>query len=148
MRVKNRSIVLAAALVAGVLGSPACSTRDRPTAPEPEPDPPTTTETFMGDIDQNESSCHSFTLVADGDVTLLITSLQPLPTLTVGLGLGQPDTAAATGCSLFVQDDNVRTNQSLLASNLQAGDYCSCIFDVGNIFPGETVTYSFDVTHP
>lgn len=148
MPMNHRPITLAAALAAWILVSTACSTRDRPTAPAPEPDPPTTTETFSGDIDQNESSCHMFTLVANGDVTLVITSLQPLPTLTVGLGLGQPDATVATGCSLFVQDNSVRTSETLLASNLQVGDYCSCIFDVGNIFPGETVTYTFDVTHP
>ncbi len=42
----------------------------------------------------------------------------------------------------------MRVNQTLLAANLLAGDFCACIFDVGNIFPGETVTYTFEVTHP
>lgn len=143
-----RSLVMASGIVLVCFASLACNDDESPTEPEPEPAAPTVTETFQGDIEQTETSCHDFALMADGDVTLKITDLQPLSTLTVGLGLGQPDATLATGCDLFVQDDSVRVNQTLLAANLLAGDFCACIFDVGNIFPGETVTYSFDVTHP
>lgn len=143
-----RSFALAVAIAIATLASMACNDDDSPSAPEPEPEPPTVTETFQGDIEQAETSCHDFTLMEDGDVTLEIRDLQPLSTLTVGLGIGQPDSSLATGCALFVQDNSVRVNQTLLAANLLAGDFCACIFDVGNIFPGETVTYTFEVTHP
>lgn len=143
-----RSIALAAAIAAAGLASLTCGTSTPPTTPPPDPNVPKVTETFTGMIDMGEYGCHDFSVTAVGDVTLVITSLQPLSTLTVGMGIGQPDPSIPPGCALFVQDNSVRENETLLAGNLQIQDYCACIFDVGNIFPNATVTYTLDVTHP
>ena len=119
-----------------------------PTAPE-EPEPiPTTTDTFMGALGLGGSSCHFFDVAQVGPVTMSITALAPLETLTLGLGLGLPDDTAETGCALIVTDTSVRKDESFLASVTGAGGHCVCVFDVGNIFADQNVTYTLDVEHP
>ena len=137
--------ILAAAVLAG------CDDDDAPTEPveeEPVVTVETTTESFSGSIQQASESCHGFALAEIGDVEMTLTDLQPLTTLTVGLGIGTPDETLETGCSLFGQDSSVRIGETLLSAALAATDYCVCVSDVGNIFPDVTVTYAIDVTHP
>ena len=119
-----------------------------PAEPEPEPEAPIIVESFDGQLGQAETSCNDFTLTVDGNVTMEITALAPLTSLTLGLALGQQDSSQPTGCAVFVQDDSVRINEPISSSGLLAGLYCSCVFDVGNIFPGETVDYTLEVSHP
>ena len=114
---------------------------------KPEP-VPTVTETFDGDLALGESSCHFFDVTQPGPVTMSITALAPLETLTLGLGIGLPDDTAETGCGLTVTDTSVRKDESFLASVSLVGQHCVCIFDVGNIFVDQTVTYTLDVDHP
>ena len=131
-----------------VLATLACSDDKKPTTPEmPEP-PEMVTRTFRGPLAQSDEECRFFTLGADGDITATITDLQPLLTLTVGLGLGVPSETDADRCSRFANDDSARVNEVFLSASNQAGTYCVCIFDVGNIFPDETITWTIDVTHP
>ena len=126
-----------------------CDSNDSPTAPEEDPPPaPTTTETFTGQITTGATSCHNFTTVAIGNVVLKITDLQPLSTLTVGLGIGVVDASAADGCSYLAVDANVRINETLLSTVTAIGSLCACVYDVGNVFPDITVDYGLEVVHP
>lgn len=151
IRLRNerwRAIVAALVFAPMSLATIACSEDDKkPTDPDPEP-VPIITESFDGEIAQGTRSCHEFDMGFDGGVELEITALEPLETLTVGLALGQPDTASPEDCADFVEDNNVRIFQTLASSGLLAGPYCACVQDVGNIFPGEEVTYTLEVRHP
>jgi hypothetical protein len=126
-----------------------CSEDDSPTQPEEEiPDFPRSTESFTGTFGMDETSEHPFTLTNPGDVDMEITSLEPVSTLTVGLGIGSWDESQETPCSIFASDNRVNVGSTLFSGNLAAGDYCVAIGDVGNVFPDATVTYTVDVTHP
>ena len=140
--------LLALALALGACNSNSSSRSNTPTDPEPLPPVDVVVQTFRGDLPQKGRKCHDFTLGADGSVTLEITELEPLPTLTVGMGIGQPTEDDPPVCAIIAEDRSVRTFELFLSEGLIAGPYCVCIFDVGNIFPGETVTYAIVATHP
>jgi len=127
----------------------ACNKDPRtPTEPVDPTPPPTVVEMFTGDISLGETSCHPFEVVETGDAQMKLTDLAPLETLTVGVGIGNEDTADETGCSLFASDRSVRVLETLVSAALGPGTYCVCVFDVGNIFPDQTVTYTVEVEHP
>ena len=109
---------------------------------------PTTTETFAGDLVLGGISCHFFEVAQLGPAEMSITSLAPLETLTLGLGVGLPDEAAESGCTLVVTDRSVRKDETFLATLATPGTNCVCVFDVGNIFEDVTVTYTLDIEHP
>lgn len=141
-----RLLSLLALLVAVAVG---CDDNN-PTAPiieDAEP-VPTVTDTFTGMFGLGETACHTFTSVNPGPAELTITALAPLETLTVGIGIGLDDGDPATACSYFAADSSVRVNQTLLSQLGSAATYCVCVFDVGNVFPDQTVTYTFTVEHP
>ncbi len=139
--------LLAAVVIVGVaLG---CSDNPAPTVPvDDTPPAPTTTETFTGTFTQSGRSQHTFTVVARGNIVLEITSLAPVETLTVGLGIGRFDETTDPPCFLFASDNRVVVGAELVSSNADPGEYCFSIGDVGNVFPDATVTYTVDVTHP
>ena len=109
---------------------------------------PTTTETFAGELALGGASCHFFEVAQIGNLEMSITSLTPLETLTLGLGLGLPDDEFEGGCALSVTDTSVRKDETFLAVVGTIGTNCVCVFDVGNIFEDITVTYMLDVEHP
>lgn len=124
------------------------SDRNNPAEPDPDPELPIVTEVFEGQISHQTISCHDFELSVDGNVEMQITDLQPLGSLTVGLGLGTPDPEAPGECARFVNDGSVNLGDVLASSGLEAGPYCACVFDVGNIFVGQDVDYALEVSHP
>jgi hypothetical protein len=129
----------------------ACGGSNNPVAPVTPPTPPpvpTVTETFAGQLDLGDTSCHFFEVAQIGAAEMSITALAPLETLTLGLGVGLPNEEAETGCTLVVTDRSVRKGETFLATLGVVGTNCVCVFDVGNIFEGFTVTYSIDIEHP
>ena len=139
--------LLTAVLITGIaLG---CTDDPVPTAPvDDTSDAPTITETFTGTFGQDGRMEHTFTLAARGNITLEITSLEPVPTLTVGMGIGNFDETTDPPCFIFASDNRVVVGSELLSAGRDAGEYCVSIGDVGNVFPDATVTYTVDVTHP
>jgi hypothetical protein len=115
---------------------------------EPQEPVPVITETFRGEIGQLETDCHFFSLTNIGDITIQITELEPLGSITLGLALGTPAMEDPTACADFADDRSVRLLEVFTSTTLQPGAYCTCIGDVGNIFPDKTVTYAYEVTHP
>ena len=145
-----RKLSVFAVLVLLVVATLGCDDNDSPTAPvveEPAP-VPTVTDTYTGELRLGETSCHVFNAVNPGDSQLMIVSLEPLPTLTVGLGLGIDDGDPETACSFFATDRSVRVGETLLSRLTSTGDHCVCILDVGNIFADQTVIYTLQVEHP
>lgn len=129
----------------------ACETKDINTAAPTPPEPPNPedniTEHFKGRLPQKGNECHDVNLALGGSVTFEIIELQPLPSLTVGLALGQPAANDPTICSILAEDRSVTTFEIFLSEGLPEGLYCVCIFDVGNIFPGEIVDYVIESVH-
>lgn len=144
----SRSWMVALALVVGLTGAACKKDKRTTTTPEDPTPPPTVIEMFSGAIALGETSCSMFDVVKTGDATIKLTALAPLETLTVGVGVGTEDTNDATGCSLFASDRSVRLLEKLVSGGLGPGVYCVCVFDVGNIFPDQTVTYTVEVEHP
>lgn len=144
---KNSACVLSAVLVLATL---ACSDNKKksPTDPvDPEAPIETVTSRFSGQLPQLGEVCHFFMTAAAGEITAGIVELKPLSSLTVGLSLGRPADIDPSICSIIGEDRSARINETFLSANNPAGEYCVCIFDVGNIFPGEVVTYKIDVEH-
>lgn len=129
----------------------ACDDSSSPTEPVEEEEVvevETFTESFSGTLQLGGTSCHDFSTLQLGDVDMTITSLSPLDTLTVGMGIGTKDSESTEGCAIFASDSSVRVGDVLRSVQLAVSEYCLCVFDVGNIFPSETVTYVVEVTHP
>lgn len=114
--------------------------------PEISPNPPSISETFSGSFAQFGRGCNNFTTAVQGNSITTILSLEPVPTLTVGFGIGVPEASSPGGCLFEAADDTVKIGEAFSAF-LQAGEHCSCIYDVGNLFPNTTVTYLFEVLH-
>ncbi len=134
-----------------VLLMTACSSSDdsTPTDPDDGGDVEIVTETFAGSLILDGTSCHDFEVTQTGDITMILTAIGPLETLTLGIGIGVPPAEGVEEeCTFIAQDQSVRRLEALLTSNRSPGPHCVCVFDVGNIFPDITVTYSLDVSHP
>lgn len=145
-RVKAATWVAVLALTSTGFG---CSDDPAPTAPVEEPmDVPRVTETFTGTFGQGESSNNVFTVSQTGGVELRITKLEPVRTLTVGMGIGNWDESLETPCQVFASDSRVVVNAVLVSLGVTAGEYCVQVRDVGNVFPGATVSYTVQVLHP
>jgi hypothetical protein len=137
--VKRPTAILLLALSAPFLLLACSDDDDNPVAPVEEGPPPEVfTETFDGTLEMGGISCHDFTTVAAGTAEMMITDLQPLTTLTVGVQIGTTEESAENGCLAFARDSSVRVDETLAAQDLE---------DVGNIFEGQTVTYTVQVSH-
>lgn len=151
----KRFSILAIIVGLAVGASMGCSGSDTPTEPtDPVDVTPvdTVTETFEGSISQLDTSCHHFETSERADVTLNLTEIGPLPTLTVGMGIGTSDEIVEgsdedQGCTLFASDRSVQAPATLLSASLGAGQYCVCVFDVGNIFANRVIDYTVEVEH-
>ena len=140
-------------VVALLLG--ACDDDNSPSTPTEETtDIPTVTIEVTGGFGMLGASRHDFTAMGDGYARLTLTELMPVDTLTVGIGIGTPsatgsvDVNEVEDCAVFASDSSVRVNDSLLSQGLVADTvYCVVIFDVGNLFPGNEVTYKMSVEH-
>jgi hypothetical protein len=131
-------LALAIAVSAASCGSEATST----TAPSPT----TTTTSFTGTVAQLGSSGHAFTVTTTGPVTIGLTSLAPLATMAMGVGIGTWD---GTTCGTAVsKNDNARSGSTALSGTASAGNYCVLVYDSGNILEGIEVSYTVDVTRP
>ena len=145
-RVKAATWLAVVALIAIGIG---CSDDDPiPTEPEAPVEPPRVTETFTGMFGQDEVSDNQFTVTETGAVDMRITELQPVETLTVGLGIGNWDESMDPPCQVFAADARVVVDALLVSQGVEPGEYCVQVRDVGNVFPDATVTYTVEVTHP
>jgi hypothetical protein len=149
-RLPSLRLLLASLTLIG-FGVTGCDNSSSPTNPAatPTPDPvELVTETFQGAVAQTGASTHFFVVANLGTISFGLSDLQPLSTITLGLGVGTPSVAAPDTCELFASDSAVRSGQTLQASASVVGNYCVTVFDVGNIFPGQTISYTLKVVHP
>ena len=103
------------------------------------------TETFTGSVDPGGQKVHTFTVTTPGLVSVTMTQAGPPPTITMGLGIGNPDTA---GNCTFITTTNqavASTTPQLQGTLTSSGAYCVAIGDVGNA--AGPITYSLTVSH-
>lgn len=149
MKKSPKQLVIMTVLFVGIVSVACDGSNDTPTDPVvDDPVVETITDTFMGTLMLETTSCHTFSLGQTGDIDMTVTALEPLVTLTIGMGVGLADDAQETGCAQFAADGSVRLNDVLQTTAATTADHCVCVFDVGNIFADETVTYTVEVTHP
>jgi hypothetical protein len=88
-----------------------------------------------------------FTVSASGGLTIGLTSVAPLATLALGVGL---DTYDGTMCSTtaIAKNDNARASTTALAGTATPGSYCVAVYDSGNISAGGQVSFTVQVVHP
>jgi hypothetical protein len=132
-------------MLAAVLGLTAgCGTTTPPTAPSA---PSTVTDTFTADLAQQGSITNTFKVNAAGEVTITLTSVTPLATMSLGVGMMTSD---GTNClSTLTQNTDARANNvAALQGTAAAGNYCVRVYDSGNVPVGTTVAYTVTVLHP
>jgi len=140
---RARSCLRGAALAA-MLACAACGASNAPTAPSA---PANITDTFSASIAQQGSITHNFKVAATGGVTVTLTSVSPLATMSIGVGMMTSD---GTNCvTTLSQNDNARANNTVaLQGTAVAGNYCIRVYDSGNVPESTTVTYTVTVLHP
>ena len=140
---RARSCLRGAALAA-VLACAACGASNTPTSPSA---PANTTDTFNSSIGQQGSVTHTFNVAATGNVTITLTSVSPLATMSIGVGMMTSD---GTNCiTTLTQNDNARANNTVaLQGTAVKGNYCIRVYDSGNVPESTTVTYTVTVLHP
>jgi len=131
-------------LAVGLTCAASCGTTTTPTAPTTAP---SITDTFNADLSQQGSITHNFKVASIGEVTVTLTSVSPLATMSLGVGMMTSD---GTSCiSTLTQNDNARANSTVaLQGTAASGNYCIRVYDSGNIPVSTTVSYTITVLHP
>lgn len=131
--------------VAALVSAAACGSNTTPTTPTSST-PANTTDTYTGTIAQLGSATNVFKVAATGTVTISLTSVAPLSTMALGVGVMTSD---GTNCtSTISQNDNSRNGGTALVGTATAGSYCVKVYDSGNIPAGSSVDYTVQVVHP
>jgi hypothetical protein len=139
-------VTVAASLAVVVAAVAACGGSNS-TSNITSPSSAVTTETFTGTVQQSSTNVHNFTVASPGSVSVTMTSAGPPATITMGLGIGNPD---ASGNCIFLQGGTTAavasTTTPQLSGNLTAsGTYCVAIGDIGNA--AGPITYTIVVSH-
>src|SRR4051812_34534000 len=106
------------------------------------------TETFTGTVQPAGTNVHTFTVTTPGTVSVTMTAAGPPPTITMGLGIGNPN---ATGGCVFLSGGVTNnavasaTTPHLSGAVSVSGAYCVAIGDIGNAVG--PITYSLSVSH-
>ena len=113
----------------------------------PVPTPlPLTKVTFAGTLEKGASASHNFTIVQAGEVDVTLTAAGPPATITMGLGVGVPNTTSGAcdlipGASVNAQPSSF----SQLLGSASPGALCVKISDIGN--QTGPITYTIVVEH-
>src|SRR3954451_1586107 len=124
--IMNRVFVL---VLAAMVACSACADPVLPAAPTPVV--PTITETFADTLLQFGTNSHQFAVQRVGGVKVNLTSIDPVTTVSVGIGT--PSTA--TGQCLVLQTVTVSasTSAQLSGTATVTGTFCVAVSDVGNL---------------
>jgi hypothetical protein len=117
------------------------------TAPTTTAAAATVTDTFNGTLSQTGSLTHNFRVGSTGELTVTLTSVSPLATMALGIGIMTSDGTSCIGT--MTQNDNARANNTAaLQGTVTSGNYCIRVYDSGNIPLSTTVDYTVTVLHP
>ena len=113
----------------------------------PRPTPlPLIKNTFTGTLAPRASASHTFTIVQAGEVDVTLTAAGPPATITMGLGVGIPNTADDSCALISGASVNVQASQfSQLLGSASPGALCVKISDIGN--QTGPITYTIVVEH-
>ena len=139
-RLTRVSIIVTLFLFTAACGSDSASSTTAPT-------PATTTDTFSGTVGQLATTGNSFTVSTSGPVTIELTSVEPLATMALGVGIATWD-GANCGTTPISKNDNARAGVAALNGTATAGNYCVTVYDSGNVPDGWTVSFAVQVVHP
>jgi hypothetical protein len=110
---------------------------------DPTPIDPTPTEIteppFTGTLTINGGVTKSFQSVAAGTVTAIIDSIQPTPTVAIGVALGLWN---GTSCQPVTFNDNAAVGSGVAGLASGAGNLCARVYDIGQL----TVPVEFSLT--
>jgi hypothetical protein len=159
---RNVMGVAALAVLAVSVGCGSSSSSSSTTTPSPV----TYTETYSGSLAQGGSTFftdpntgatyvvdygtsdapHHFTVHQAGNLDATLTDIQPVNSVTLGLGLGIWDSTAQS-CSLQLTSSAAKLNLTLAASVSVAGELCVGVYDVQNLSSAINVTYTVTINH-
>lgn len=148
----TRSTTLGLVLaLAGTLGtSMACGGSSSDASALPAPSGTVVTDTFTGTVPLPvagvpQEDVHPFTVAVAGSISVTLTAAGPPPTITMGLGIGNP---AADGSCSFLSGGTTQTpagSTAQLSGSLAAGTYCVAVGDIGNAL--QPISYTVTVAH-
>ena len=106
-----------------------------------------TTENFGGTLQVGAQKVHTFMVTSPGAISVTMTAAGPPATITMGLGLGNPDSA---GNCIFLSGATAQaiastTTPQLSGTLTSSGTYCVAIADIGNA--AGPITYTIAVSH-
>jgi hypothetical protein len=109
-----------------------------------------TTDTFTGTVALPiagvlQLDVHNFTVAVAGTLSITLVSAGPPPTITMGLGIGNP---SSTGTCSFISGGTTTTSAgstAQLSGTVPAGTYCVAVGDIGNAL--QPITYTVTVAH-
>jgi hypothetical protein len=131
-------------LAAGLaLATAACdSTAQLPV--DPTPTPTVITENFAGDLGIGTIGVHQFT-ANKGVATATLTSLSPLSTAFLGMSLGTWD---GTTCTVIAASDAANVGSRVVGTaTIDNVAMCLRVYDIGNVPPEATYSYTVTVAH-
>lgn len=133
-----RRLMHAAAISVAILGAAGCGEDEQITPIDPTPteitEPP-----FTGTLSINGGVTQSFQAVQAGTVTAIIDSIQPTPTVAIGVSLGVWN---GTSCQQVTFNDNAAVGSGVAGLANGSGNLCARVYDVGKL----TVPVEFTVT--
>jgi len=144
-----RGAVLSLALAGLALGTGACQGSNPYT--QLGPTPTVITSTFTGTLANSGDVpvlrlTHTFTTTYNGTVTLTLTANQPDTALVVGFGIGSWDATTSTCGPLLAWNNSAAQGASIIGNGL-AGNFCTQVYDVGNLAVGAQTNYTLTVTY-
>ena len=134
----------AVALAASAALAAACGGSSNPTTVT-APTGTVVTDTFTDIVQPGGASIKNFNVTVGGTVSITLVSAGPPPTITMGLGVGNP---SATGTCSFLQNGTTTTaagSTAQLSGSIAAGSYCVAVVDIGNA--AVPITYTVTVAH-
>jgi|SRR3954466_15550766 hypothetical protein len=103
-------------------------------------------ETFSGTVSSGGvGPVHTFSVGKVGEFFVTITALAPDQNIFLGLVYGQ---AVTGGCTQLQLNTQAHLNVQALGGQIQKGDYCVQVGDVGFVSPTTPTTYTLRVSHP
>jgi hypothetical protein len=132
--------LLCVAVGAALLGA-GCGDTEDPTPIDPTPNE-ITEPAFTGTLTINGGVTQPFQTQAAGTVTAIIDSIQPTPTIAIGISLG---TWNGTSCEQVTFNDNAAVGSGVAGLANGAGNLCARVYDIGQLT--QPVQFSVTIKH-
>ena len=123
----------------------ACGKGQTTTAPSTTATSPAT-EVFASAVYPQGVSTQTFVAAQAGTISVALTTVGPIPTTALGLGLGVPNSTAPV-CRLTITVHATAGPSALITAAADAGTYCVAVYDIGFV-PASGASFSVSVVHP